>query len=366
MRKSFILLSFLLCAAASLASVQARYDERIELMSVLCNLSGFSEYDIKLNGSYTSDIKEHFAAATDHPAIRMMKRLRNKKGIGFDAPMAYAVSMEKSGDGFRMADSVIDDDRWHGVDLDAVADTISAFYRDSRFDEFFSRHKPFYEEACKKYNDKVVARFNQDWYARFYGMPPTDNFEIIIGFGNGGCNYGPHRQLPGRPKDVYAIVGYALDQDNEPYFSSDPASYLRTLIHEFNHSFINPLTADERFADRMGKAGDDMLLYSRDVMRRIAYGSGETLVNESLVRAAVIFYLMDNGHTGEEVREGIIDEMQSGFYWMPELVGCLMEYSGNRDKYPSIDAFYDRLTGFFSGYAAGRREVVDSVLHRMR
>ena len=251
-------------------NVKAYYDERIELMSIICHLAGFQEYNMNVGGDYITDIDNYFADVRNHPAVEMMDSLRRVNGISFDSPMAFAVNLKKAGNSFVLVnDSVAPERRWKGVDLKMATATISDFYNKSNFANFFERHKPFYEKVCSLFDSNVISKFNQSWYEQFYGVPPTDSFEVILGFTNGGGNYGPSRQLPGGPRDVYAIIGYALDDKGEPYYVSEPEMYLNTLVHEFNHSFVNPLADNPSFAPKMRLAGDAMLSYSRKVMRAI-------------------------------------------------------------------------------------------------
>lgn len=342
--------------------IEAKYDERIELMSVLCHLAGFREYNMNIGGKYITEIDSFFSNVKNHPAVEMMDSLRQYKGIAFDSPMAFAINLQKEGNLFSLiCDTNIPEKRWIGVDLKMVMRNISDFYTDSNFAKFFDSHKPFYEEICEIFNSNVTSKFNQEWYSQFYGVEPKENFEVIIGFVNGGGNYGPSRQLPGKPRDVYAIMGYGLDENGDTYYSSSPNSFLVTLVHEFNHSFVNPLATDKRFSDQMEDAGKNMLKLSEQVMQRSAYGKWENLVNESIVRAAVIRYLIDNNYSEDKVRESIINEMSVGFYWTPELVKSLTEYSSNRDRYPSIDTFYPNLIKFFRTYADSRFEEIGSI-----
>lgn len=346
-------------------AVKAQYDERIELMSIICHLAGFQEYNMNMGGDYIADIDNFFADVKNHPAVEMMDSLRRVKGISFDSPMAFAVNLEKIDNGFVIVnDSVAPERRWAGVNLNKATATISDFYNKSNFANFFERHKPFYEKICSLFDANVISKFNQNWYEQFYGVPPTDSFKVILGFTNGGGNYGPSRQLTGKPRDVYAIIGYALDDNREPYYSSEPEMYLSTLVHEFNHSFVNPLADNPAFAQKMQLAGDNMLAYSRKVMRKNAYSTWQNLVNESIVRAAVIIYLMDNEVPQDKIRQSVIDEMSVGFYWTPDLVKCLQNYSQHRDKYPSIDLYYNKIADFFDNYANNNSKKVDAIFNQ--
>lgn len=362
MKKLLTVIVLSISVLVSEASIRAQYDERVELISVVCHLAGFPEYNMNLGGDYIEQIDSFFCKDKNHPAIEMMRRLRSQNGIAYDAPMSFAVNLHKEGDGFSMINgSVIPERRWTGLDLKAVADTISDFYRKSDFAGFFTRQRPFYEKTCELFDSCVISKFNQDWYERFYGVPPAENFEVIIGFVNGGGNYGPNRNLPGRPRDVYAIIGYALDETGDPYYSSNATGFLNTLVHEFNHSFVNPLAEDIRFATQMEHAGMAMQNYSEDVMRRQAYTSWPTIVNESIVRAAVICYLMDSGMPKDEVRRHIVKEMKVGFYWTPELVRCLDGYSKKRQSYPTFDSYYPIIIDFFNNYADERSRAIDLI-----
>ncbi len=345
--------------------IKAHYDERIELMSIICHLAGLQEYNMNIGGDYITDIDNYFADVRNHPAVEMMDSLRRVNGISFDSPMAFAVNLEKNGNVFVLAnDSVAPERRWKGVDLKMATATISDFYNKSDFANFFERHKPFYEKICSLFDANVISKFNQNWYEQFYGMPPTDSFKVILGFTNGGGNYGPSRQLPDKPRDVYAIIGYALDDNGEPYYSSEPEMYLNTLVHEFNHSFVNPLADNPAFVQKMQLAGEAMLSYSRKVMRKNAYSTWQNLVNESIVRAAVIIYLMDNEFPQDKIRQSVIDEMSVGFYWIPDLVKCLQYYAQHRDKYPSIDLYYNEISGFFNNYANSNSEKIDAIFNQ--
>lgn len=342
--------------------IKANYDERVELMSIICHLAGFQEYNMGMGGDYTADIDRYFAEVKNHPAVEMMDSLRRYNGVSFDSPMAFAINLTKAGDNFILAnDSVAPERRWKGVDLKRTVATISDFYAKSNFSNFFDSHKPFYEKICSLFDSNVISKFNQNWYEQFYGMPPTDNFEVVIGFTNGGGNYGPSCQLQGRPKNVYAIIGYALDDNGEPYYISDPEMYLGTLVHEFNHSFVNPLADNPEFTSEIESAGNAMLQYCQKVMRKNAYSTWQNLVNESIVRASVIMYLLDNGATEEDIRSSAIEEMSTGFYWIPELVKCLQYYSQHRDRYHSIDLYYPEIINFFNIYAndcSGKIDVI--------
>ena len=343
--------------------LKVKFDERIELMSIICHLAGYPEYNMRLGGEYINEIDNYFSDYKNHQAVLMMDSLRRKNGVAYDSPMAFAINLQKNDDRFIIVnDTIIPERRWQGVDLKKATDIINDFYKESDFSNFIELHKPFYEDICNLFDENVNSKFNQDWYYRFYGMPALDDFEIVIGFTNGGSSYGPSVNKTKDSRELYAIIGYALNNNGESYFESDPDIYLNNLVHEFNHSFVNPLAKNPKYKAEIEKAGNELLTLTKKAMSKGAYSNGQTIINESLVRAAVILYLIDNNIGEKEIRKSIIEEMSSGFYWMPEMVKCLQYYKNNRDTFPTFESYYPIIIEFFKNFSNNRTEKIDSIL----
>ena len=206
------------------------------------------------------------------------------------------------------------------------------------------------DRGLKSYQDNVIKHFDIDWYADFYGNEPQETFSVIIGFCNGGGNYGVNRQLTGKMKEVFAIVGYYVDEEDTPTYNKE---YLPTLIHEFNHSFINHYLDENKypdFAKELEPTATDLFMSSRWSMAKQAYGNWKTVINESLVRAAVICYMLDKEYKPEEIRNELLEQVQRNFRWMPELVTLLRKYEKKQFKYGNFENFYPNVIDFFTEY----------------
>jgi hypothetical protein len=151
------------------------------------------------------------------------------------------------------------ENRWNEVDKTEFLAQLQNFYTETHFHDFFLKHKTLYDVALRNYKDKVLKLFDQQWYKSFYGKNAQESYQVIIGFCCGGGNYGTNRHVKGAEKEDFAIVGYTVDKDGTPSYDD---SYLSTLIHEFNHSFVNYLL-DEKTnpanVQAMQKAGDLLL-----------------------------------------------------------------------------------------------------------
>lgn len=156
-------------------------------------------------------------------------------------------------------------------------------------------------------------------------------------------------------------MGYSVDKEGKPMYGK---AYLPTLIHEFNHSFINHLLDEGKhpeYMKRLAPAATALYASSRWSMANQAYGTWNTMINESLVRAAVVCYMLDKGYKAEEVRSELSEQVQRNFRWMPELVILLRKYERERDRYKTFESFYPNIISFFTDYAREEAKRFDAV-----
>ena len=110
----------------------------------------------------------------------------------------------------------------------------------------------------------------------------------------------------------------------------------------------------------MAKSGKVIKSYSSFCMKLQAYDSWQTILEESLVRAAEKCYFIEQGNG--KVDKLIRNEMSHGFYWMPELVQTLRYYESHRKKYPTFTSFYPEIVRFFDRYVADMEKEIQKVL----
>lgn len=358
---------FLLCLCCLLRTsaqkVEVCVNEKVELMSILSRLAGFPEYSMDMAGQYIKDMDAHFAEQRNHPAVGHMKKLRQEYGIAYDAVMSMAVHLEKRGDGFGLIEEETPslEKRWEPVDKAGFLTLLNRFYTDSRFAAFFEAQQPLYRRGLASYRENVLKDLDTDWYPSFYGTAPEEDFSVIIGFCNGGGNYGANRHPEGSRKEVFAIVGYYVDKAGTPMYNRD---YLPTLVHEFNHSFVNHLLEEKRFPAHVAEleeAGKYLFRSSHWAMSKQAYGNWQTVVNESLVRAAVICYMLDKGYERKEIEQELLEQIQRNFRWMPELVTLLRTYEKKQKKFGTLAHFYPKIISFFDKFAEKEKVRMEAI-----
>lgn len=332
-------------------------DERVELLSTVFRVLGAQEYSDRNNVEYVKEIEKDFGAYQKTPFFNDLLKMRNKDGIGYDAVMEMAVNLKINKGKVSLLDTKKSAPlkRWNRAQIPAFIKGLNDFYVKSNFHQFYKNHAADYVQASKAYSDSILSKFKQDWYVKFYGKEPNEDYKIVIGYGNGGGNYGP-RVSPKVGRDtVYAIVSGGKFTGREVNFSS---AYASTLIHEFNHSFVNYILDSQDYAKQLEPAGTKILNAVKEPMSNQAYRDWKTVINESLVRAAVLVYMKENHFSEAAIKAEYEEQILRGFFWMNDLVNLLEEYETKRQQYPTLESFYPRIVSFFNTVGKNIDEVV--------
>ena len=342
--------------------IRVEVSETVELMAILSRTAEFREYCMDLGGKYTEETEEWFSPFKNHPVIAYYQELRANYGISYDAVMSMAINLAIEGNEVKILTNKSGlERRWQNVEIDTFLIKLNQFYTDTRFHDFYVQHQAFYESVLRTYEQNVMQYFHQDWYQQFYGTEPTEQFRVVIGFTNGGGNYGPSRQLPGLHKEVFAICGYHVDKQTGKAFENG-MDYASTLIHEFNHSFVNPLFGAN--ANQLEPIGEKLLKLSYRGMNSQAYRNASTVINESIVRAAVIIYMEENGFTAEQVKAEMYEQIGCSFHWMPELVSALQYYNKHRKRYKTLADYYPKITKCLNEYLKTEDKRINKALYK--
>lgn len=333
-----------------------KVDKRVELLSIVFRLAEAQEYSMEHFKLYTDKINAHYAPYKNHELIQFVKEIRQERGIGYDAVMKMAVHLDENLNPITEFTDDIPESRWGKESANQFAKLLKDFYKQSNSEKFFKNNEALYEEASNRFLD-IYNLLDVNWYKKFYGKNPEEDFIIINGLGNGGGNYGFSPHLPNQRKKVYAIMGAWSVDDNGMVVFPRKSNYLGTMIHEFCHSFVNYLL-DQNPAP-FQKNGAYMFDFVKDKMEKQAYGNWQTMLNEALVRASVVKYAIDHNIPKENV-QGIIDhEKKLGFVWIEDLVTELEKYDKQRDIYPTLESYMPNLIKAYNTFAEKMPQYMD-------
>ncbi|WP_345949162.1 DUF4932 domain-containing protein [Mucilaginibacter sp. PAMB04274] len=334
-------------------------DQRVELISIAARLAGYEEYVNDYNKQYVADIHQFYDRYNAHPLIKFMQQIRESNGIGYDAVVGMAVHLGPA-PGFKplvaFNDSV-PDRRWGSAATSMkFARLFSSFYSDTHSDQFFTSHRSVYQEAIQRFSG-IYNKLDASWFTRYYATVPKGTFNIIIGLGLGGNNYGPKVIFPKGKEELYAIMGvWKFDENGKPLF--EETNFLPTLIHEFNHSFINYLTLTHQ--KQLRPAGETIFQAVSSQMKKRAYGDWKTMLSESLVRASVIRYLKSHNTDTTVAEKQLQLERSAGFVWLGQLVDLLDAYEQNRKSYPTLESYMPEVIRFYERTAGNINRIVAS------
>jgi hypothetical protein len=227
----------------------------------------------------------------------------------------------------------------------AFVDQLRAFAGDARFAEFLAANRPALDTARVRMERLVREHIDVASLTAYFGRAPNGDFVMVPLLTAGAGNYGPRYLADGR-EEVYAVIGTRADSTGQPAFD---ARFVPTMVHEFSHSFVNPAVEPQQ--ERFRAAGEAIYPAVAREMRSQAYGSWQTMINESLVRASVARYVL--AKSGEAAaRLEVASQRMRGFLWTGELFDLLGEYERDRARYPTFDSFLPRVAEYFDGLAS--------------
>ena len=353
-KKTILAFLLALLTMSATAQVKVEVSETVELMAILSRTAGFEEFSGNYAGQYSKDTEAWFASYKNHPTVAYYQDIRAKQNIAYERVTNMAVHLDiEKGKLKLIGDRKELTNGWQNVDLDDFVKRLNKFYTDTRFHEFFEQHQAFYDEYLKAYEANVAVNIHPEWYSHFYnGTEPTEQFRIIIGFSYGSTYNGVSRQLPGQPRELFAVCGYRLNPTTgTPYYDAS------LPIHEFSHPYVNPLLDNATNAATMQAPGQKLLQLAQSAMETQHYPEWQIVINESIVRAAVVLYMHEQGFQQQMVLNVLAFQMMNeGFPWTLDVVSALNYYAAHRDQYKTLNDFYPEIARSLDKYIDGKQK----------
>ncbi len=324
-----------------------KVNKQVELLSIVFRLAGNKEYNATFVKKYTDKVESHFSAYKEHELIKFARSLRENNGVSYDAVVSLAVVLDDNLNPIIDFSKNLQDKRWSKDDANKFLKLLKRFYKDADCEKFFKENAELFQDVSDRF-DSVFKTLDLNWFQSFYGLNTNENFNIIVSLGCGGNNYGPSYTLNNAKKEVFAIMGtWKVDELGMPIYEKN--EYLPTIIHEFNHSFINPLLAkNEELFEKNGKEIYNAVEYE---MNQQNYKNWQIMLNEGLVRASVIKYYIDHGADETEIQIMENNESNKGFIWIKGLVDEITKYDNQRNIFPTLESYIPELSKAYESFA---------------
>jgi hypothetical protein len=339
-----ILASALLFLAATVGLGQSvaspKVSKQVELVGIIFRLAEVREYSHETYKDYTDAIQTHFGPHKGHKAVALAKQL-NQNGAGYSYVASLAVHLTEPGELKLAAPMSKGDLRAFGgqKNIDGFLAALRDFYRVSNFEGFWAANQGRYAQAERNF-EGLSKSVQPEWFDSFYGVKFKGNYKILVGMGNGPNFYGPSVTYKDGSRDIFAVFA-PLIEEGEPRL---PSNALVFTIHEFNHSFANPLI--DRHEKKFEHSASKLFAKVEKEMSEMAYKTWKIVMYESLVRAATNTYLLKyNPNLVAGNRYGDIFEQK--FVWTDAYTDLFKEYEAERGKYNTLDSFVPNMTAFF-------------------
>jgi hypothetical protein len=284
-------------------------DERFELLSLVFRLAGREEYN-DADTEYQQKLASEFDGFMGHKAVKYATDLP----LGYDAVFNYSVHIVKDGDKFALIDdigSLVEDGRWTNESATEFLPLINEFYADSNFAAFYQSNLELYKAETKRFVDAVYSKIDLEWFGKYVD---SDNLRCVFAPSSTYNNYGA---------TVNGAIIYCAVTGNGDI-----------IVHEYCHSFANPISAKwyEENAD-FKRICDDTV----DPDRLPTYPNGFTIAGEYVTRAYNALYYVEHGYA---IQPLLYSEKGRGFSYIEDVYAMIAPYE---KPAPGDDAIADIL-----------------------
>lgn len=302
-------------------------DKRTEFIGIILMLSKYNQkYEFLKNAysneEYINDIMQWFNKYKNDEFIKLTNEIIDKyENFNYATPLDLVLRyFDTNFNRVESADKPEYFDILNGRLIQKFLYELPPFANRTKFEEFYKNHSNFYNECInfqQKYLQELPLNIEQ-FFLNFYGIDKSPNVNCNLLLTN-SCRGGFGMGING-----ILYPSLTVDFKGEKQF---PCS-VTFLFHEMSHPIINPLT------DKYLKGNVETKLKIQH------YGKIQSIINDSIIRAAEIILCKHMQCTTEFIERKINMEKAQGFEHIEKVVACLETYSNHRGKYPNIESFF--------------------------
>lgn len=312
-------------------------DERIETIYSIAFLDNYFLVNNHDN-LYKSKLNNKFKALKNHKAVALFDTLSKKHDFNFNNVTDWVLQFGEFPE-LPKVRKVVNPEPFDESKGDYLIRKFKreliAFNQDSLFQAYLIEIKALNEKVINQVKQSKSIQHLPAYLEEYYGSE-LGSYNLILSplVHSGGFN---SKFIANGKIEVYAIIGPNGEIEYIPYFEKE---YLEMdmILHEFGHSFVNPLTEkfqkeietikEKYYNERLKKAGKSQ-----------AYGKWKYLFNELVIRAITI--RIANKYFGTEKAKELLNyEKSIGFSLVENIVEILKEYENTREKYSEFGEFF--------------------------
>lgn len=208
-----------------------------------------------------------------------------------------------------------------------LLDELNLFYEEVNFDQYMLESEKYYQAAMReimkiKPDDKFIPEMENFYQKEFSSYTLVPSLLIPTGMG-----FGQHFQS-GDSIDIYDVFGslneQTLTEDDLNMGFTDQKRMLELSIHEFGHSFVNPVV--DQVPDSLIAQTSFLFDPIAEDMYNQGYNNWKTCLYEHFVRAGevVISSYLGNKESAENLKNHYINDRK--FIYLPQILEILEQY----------------------------------------
>lgn len=323
--------------------IEIRVDKRTELLAIIEIISIYKEtYPFLLerygNKKYIEEIENKFLKYKNHRVIELFNEIIIKYDFSFSSPIQLFLQLDNDFMVKELSDIPFRTRLASDPKVLKLLKLLPKFAKQIDFEVYYSTNKDRYDifvnNVASQLEDRNtdIAKFLQDYYEN------EANNQFIVNL-IPWRTYGCYGTCNGNTMYTHLACHHKSTSEDNIY-PTDPQiwDYESFLVHEFSHSFVNPLTDKYPLIDK----NSTMFHFIKQDMKKIGYGSDMAILREHLVRAITLRYLSLKRNKSMYYHDMEIDK-KLGFTYIDNILESLIYYENNRDKYNNFESFYPML-----------------------
>lgn len=317
-------------------------DERIETLYTVAYLNNYFLVNKHAN-VYKNTIDDKLDTLKNHRAVILFDSISKKYNFSYYRPVEWILQYSEFPEFKKIKNKSDKEDETitKGKEylLEEFKTELIKFNQEELFQKYFKATKPINQKVIEKILESKTISFLPDYLEEYFGTKLSSYNLILSPFLHSG-GYNSEIINENGEKEVYAIIGPNGEIDFLPHFDKD---YLETdmILHEFGHSFVNPLTKkfEEDIENLKTKYYDEKLIKNG---KQQGYSEWSYVFNEILLRSIVISITKEK--FGDQKAKELIDfEKGVGFDMVEKITDKLKIYQNNRKKYKTFKDFMPTL-----------------------
>ena len=322
--------------------LEIRVDRRTELLSIIEIISDYGKkYPFLLekygNKNYVMEIEKKFRYYQNHKVVKLFNYLTLNYDFSFSTPIKLFLQLNDDFSFSYLTDELFSKKFNKDSKVLELLSLLPDFAEEIKFDIYYFSNEKKYRRFINNVANQLMGLDIVKFINNYYGITESKNFIVnLIPWRTYGC-YGTCNN-----DDLYTHLccHHKSKNKNDIYHNNDHIfNYSSFLVHEFSHSFINPLT------DKYSLITEDNPIFNDiwEKMKELGYSSNKSILNDHIVRAITLRFLFLQRNDISYYNKQLETDENWGFSYIRNIMASLEFYEKNRDYYKNMDSFYPLL-----------------------